>query len=934
MAGEPAGLELRVLGPVEAWREGAAVALGGKRQRALLGLLLIARGNPVSSDLLVDELWRGQPPPGAAGTLQSYVSRLRAALGDAAEIVGAAASYRIAIAPEHVDAWRFEALVEEGGAAAIRGAHERASERFESALELWRGSPFGDVADDGSLRDEGARFEEIRLRAIDGRIAARLEGGSAAELVAELEALVAEHPFRETLWRHLMLALYRSGRQKDALDAYTRARTLLSDELGLEPGAELKDLQRAILREEVPQARSMTRRREIPTPASPFFGRARELAELAELLQDSRLVTLTGVGGVGKTRLAIETAHHAWSDFHEAVFVDLASVTQSQAVARRIAAALDVREQTDVALERHIAARIGTDRLLLILDNCEHLRDACRAVVSALLPTCPGLHLLTTSRESLGCDGETEYSVPPLESLAAVDLFFARARAVRPRLADDDAARETAAAICSDLDGLPLAIELAAARARALSLDEIASRLADRFAFLVSWRRLTTARHRTLERAMDWSYELLDEPEQRLLARLSVFSGGFTLAAAASVGLEATEDGALTAVERLVDASLVVAEERDGPTRYRLLETVRQYSAARLDDRGETEVLRRRQAEYVAQLLAARQEESQGDIGRWVDAVRADYDNVMTALVWSRQAGSAEEQLRLAGLAWRLWWVRGTFVEGREWLDGALARDPRADPRLRALALEGAAGLAWASGDFDGMAVAHEARALFVQAGDERGELGTNTILGHLALSTGQYADARPLFERTRELAQRAIDAGSTRAPADLALAVLNLATTAQLMGDVDGGELFYLEARDRYADLDNRWGVALAQHLTANLAVDAGRYDDAAGCVREALPVFNEMAFAQYTWQAIETAAAIAHFRGAPTEAARLLAAAAQLRQRSGISPAPWEQLPVREREALARELGDQAFAAAWEDGRALTRDEAAAHALKLLAE
>src|SRR5262249_49895107 len=259
------------------------------------------------------------------------------------------------------------------------------------------------------------------------------------------------------------------------------------------------------------------------------------------------------------------------------------------------------------ALEDQIAARLGSAALLLVLDNCEHVLEACASLVDGLLPRCPGLHVVATSREYLGCDGETEFAVRPLDAGDAVDLFLARPRAVRPRLRDDDHNRATAASICTDLDGLPLAIELAAARARALSLDEIAERLSDRFRFLVSWRRLTPARHRTLEQAMAWSYDLLSTDERRLLARLSVFAGGFTLAAASAAAAETDEDNALPLLERLVDASLVVAEERAGHTRYRLLETVRQYGSERLREAGETETRRRRHAEYVTALLEAEQ---------------------------------------------------------------------------------------------------------------------------------------------------------------------------------------------------------------------------------------------------------------------------------------------------------------------------------------
>ena len=785
------------------------------------------------------------------------------------------------------------------------------------------------------MQVEAQRLDDLRLRALEGRIEAGLELGEGPELVTELEGAVAEHPYRETLWRHLMLALYRADRQKEALDAYRRAHDLLTTELGLEPGAELKRLQQEILRQEVAPPTPPSRRSTIPAPASTFFGRGEELAALERLLEDSRLVTLTGVGGVGKTRLAIEAARQALPDFPEAVFVDLSSLSQPAGVVRRLATALDVREHTDVPLEQQIATRLGGAGLLLVLDNCEHLREACAVMVGGLVPRCPALHVLATSRGSLGCEGETEYAVAPLDVGDAVDLFLARAQAVRPRLTDDDQNRATAAAICSDLDGLPLAIELAAARARALSVDEIAERLADRFRFLVSWRRLTPARHRTLEQAMAWSYDLMPEEEQRLLARLSVFAGGFTLAAAAAVASEADEDTALPHIERLVDASLVVAEEHAGQTRYRLLETIRQYGAQRLRERDEPEDLRKQHADYIASLLQTHQTRAQGNLGQWIEAVRPEYDNILAALVWSRERGTPNDQLRLSELTWRLWWVRGDFGEGREWLETAIERGTDADRALRARALEGAAGLAWAHGDDDRAAGhAEEAQRLYAQVADERGELATSTILGHVSINRGLYDVARRHFERTRVLAERRISQGlEQRGRTELALAVLNLGSTAHMAGDEERAARLYEEAGERYRALGDRYGVALSRHLSGVLAADVGRYDDAAACVRDALPVFVELSFAQYTWQCIETAAAVARARGAGDECARLLGAASRLREGAGTPPAPWERAPARERAAAEAAMGAGAFAAAWQEGRSLTKSDAVERALHVVA-
>src|SRR5579875_2526796 len=485
--------EIRLLGPLRVVRDGDEIAVGGRRQRALLALLALAGGRPVSRERLAEELWHGRPPAGVETTLRSYVSRLRSTLGDSASIRGHGGAYSLEVPPEAVDSVRFERLVEEGREALARGAHPRAARRLREALSLWRGAALADVAADGPglLRLEADRLQELRLVAVELRIEAELGLGSSESLVAEAEALVRRHPYRERLWRLLMLALYRAGRQAEALAAYRRARSVLDEQLGLEPSEQLRELEQAILRQEVPPARPPELQHNLPAPLTSFVGRVRELAEVERLLEEGRLVTLTGVGGVGKTRLALETAARLLPELADGVFwCDLGAISEPSLVTRAVARVFDVREQAAPDLLERLALRLREAEVLLLLDNCEHLRDACAELAQTLLRGCPRLRILATSRTALGAGGECDYPVPPLavaapaedpRSSEAVSLFLARARAARPRLLADEAALAAAARICAELDGLPLAIELAAARAKALSFQEIEARLADRF---------------------------------------------------------------------------------------------------------------------------------------------------------------------------------------------------------------------------------------------------------------------------------------------------------------------------------------------------------------------------------------------------------------------------------------------------------------------
>lgn len=926
---DASSIEFRVLGPVEVVRDGTALALGGTRQRSLLALLLLEPGRSVPADRLVENLWRGDPPAAAPTTLRSYVSRLRTVLGPQAPISGDSAGYALDVPPERVDSFRFEHWIREGQSALARRASKRAREQLRRALDLWRGRPFGELGDDGPLRSEADRLEELRLLALEQRIEADLELALSAELVDELERLVAEHPERETLWRQLMLALYRAGRQADALGAYRRARTFLHEQLGLEPGDDLKELEQAILRQEVEPVQPPEERHNLPSQVTSFVGRGSELNELEQLLRGSRLVTLTGVGGVGKTRLALETGKRLLPDFPDGVFVcDLAPLAEAELVPRDVARVLGVAEQTGATITERLVGALRDSDLLLLLDNCEHLRQPCADLSHTLLTRCPDLRILATSREALGLSGEVDYDVPPLtlppaeasadelRSSDAILLFLARAHSARPRLPDDAAAVTTAARICVDLDGLPLAIELAAARAKALSLEDIAARLSDRFRFLVSWRRLTPARHRTLAEAMDWSYELLSEPERRLLARLSVFAGGFTLSAVSAVCLDGDEERALELVERLVESSLVLTEERRGQMRYRMLETVRQYAAERLRRQGETVGTRRRHAEYFAANLDELLELQWANLDQWVERLAADEDNLRTALAWGR-AEDPELLLRLTGQLWQFWWVRGRFSEGRGWLDAALDRGRRLGPELRGRVLEGAAGLAWAQGDIvQADALAEEARPLFAAMGDRRGESASLILLGHVALEREEFALAESHFERSRELGEE------MGADTLVAVSLHNLASVAFAEGDLERAASRYRSALSRYQAQGDQYGIALSELFLGAVAIEAGRHAEAAEYLGRALPVFREMEFLQYATQCVEAIALLVEMRRETRAAVQLLGGAASIRERIGQPPrAP--QLPRAEiLERAAAELGQSDFAAAWAEGLALSED------------
>ena len=905
-------LRFHVLGPLEVSAGGVPVALGGPKQRALLGALLARAGEAVPAQRLVEQLWGEEPPPTAGTALQVHVSGLRKLLGAALHTTPA--GYRLDA--EHLDAAAFEGAVREARTH-LPDHPASAAAGLAAALELWQGEPFTGVPAGPDVTAAATRLAELRLSATEDRYDAELTLGRHAAAATDLAALVTAHPTRERLASLLMLALYRCGQAAQALRAYASLREALEAELGAEPDERLTALARAIERRDPTLDPPST----IPTPASRFIGRGRELAQLRDLLGRSKILTITGPGGAGKTRLATELARDALPDHPDGGYVvDLTGVpagARASAVAGAVAGALGVLAKQAEDLTVTLIKHLRTARTLLLLDNCEHLTGPAAQLVDTLTAACQGLRVLATSREPLGTAGEQVWPLAGLSLPAegdqaavavrtdAVRLLADRGAAARPGFAVHSGNIATAALLCQRLDGLPLAIELTAAQLRTLSLGEVAARLGRRLDLADARARTAPERHRTMRAAIDGSYQLLDAAGQRAYAELSVFAGGCTLEAAEQV---LTGPDVPSALAVLVDRSMLRMEPRADGTRYRMLDLLAEYAAERLAEDGAA--VRLRHAAWCEELAAAARFGGP-DHARWLHRLRAEEPNVRAAIRWClRDGADPERALRIAAPLWWFWWVRGLMSEaGTALRRGLDAVDPTPTP-VRAMALRAAASLARNSGDHTAArALGEEGLAAFRALGDRPGIAGALLGLCMTANAQRDLAASVRFGEACLELAQ---EVGDDR----LAAAALNnLGVTLRSMDRGAEAVQRLTEALKRFRAIADQRGEAAALGNLAVLANRTGEPDRARSLALDSLRLYRDLELTEGLLDMFDCLAAI-EVRTDPALALRLLTVAARERERLGAPLFSPDEIADQQR-ALAEAraaLGTRAHAIAAE--------------------
>ncbi|WP_166509461.1 BTAD domain-containing putative transcriptional regulator [Blastococcus sp. TF02-8] len=843
-----------LLGPVAVLDEdGRAVDAGGPRARALLARLALEPGRVVGLDALVDAVWDGDPPAAPGNAVQALVSRLRRAL-PALSLLAQAHGYLVDLPAEAVDVARFEALV-------TRARGEREPERVVALLteaeQLWRGPALGDLRDLAFTAAPAARWDELRLAAAEQRLEAQLALGDAAAVSAEIEELAAAHPTRETTVVLHVRTLAALGRPAQALAVYERCRALLADELGADPSPELRAAHLAVLRgeQDAPRDERMAPRRGnvLRTPLTSFRGRDDELALLTERLDSGRLVTLLGPGGAGKTRLALEAAHRRRADPVDGVWwVELAPVADARLVPTAVLAAVGQRESTSV--ERVPTVVEASDRLqevfadrqaLLVLDNCEHLVAAVAQLTDELLAHCPRLRVLTTSREPLGVPGESLLPVGPLEvpgpddpdaeRAPVVRLFADRAVAVRPDFTVSAVTLPAVLDICRRLDGMPLALELAAARLRTLGVAQIAARLDDRFELLTGGSRVALPRHQTLRAVVEWSWDALDERERVLARRLSVFAGGATLDAVEEVCAEPgwSPAAVLDAISGLVEKSLLVAvEDADGAVRYRMLETIRAYGAEQLDEAAERARVEEAQVGWCLRLVDALDPLLRGpDQLVALRRLHAEHDGLLAVLQRAVTVGDEATAVHPgARLSW-FWMLSGRQVAGFRRLGQVIDLPGGPSPQRTVCAVFAAVGQA-EGGDWDAM----------LPRLREITELPAEVT----------WASTEPLAALGWGIATvfaggfRSLDALSAlddhEDPWVIAAARGVRTQVAENVGELDGLEAELGEAHAQFRRLGDRWGRAFAAGALAQVHATDEELERAIACYTEAIELSEEL--------------------------------------------------------------------------------------------
>jgi predicted ATPase/DNA-binding SARP family transcriptional activator/DNA-binding CsgD family transcriptional regulator len=927
-----------------------------RKAASLVKLLALAPDHRLHREQVLDLLWPDLGSKAAANNLHHALHIARRTL----EPEAPAPSYlcrqgeQIALCPDGslwIDVEAFES-------AAAEARRVRDIAAYRAALDLYAGDLLpGDRYEDWT---EGSRQELRRthLTLLFELAALHERRGEHGQAIEALLKLVSSEPTHEEAHFALMRLYARTGQRYQALRQYEQLREILRRERGTEPDALTQRTYEEIVAGHVqigepvpsgslPAEPPEAGRHNLSGSLTSFVGREREKEEVRRLLGTARLLTLTGTGGSGKTRLVREVAREVARDLaglypDGAWFVELAPLSDPDLIPQAIAEVLEVRERPEQPLTETLVETLREKRLLLVLDNCEHLVEAAAHLSETLLRSCPHLKILATSREVLGTPGEVTWLTPSLsgpdpsrrptveelEGYESVRLFVERARYRNPTFVLTPQNAVAVAEICERLDGIPLAVELAAARV-GLSVDQIAGRLDDSLKLLTTGSRTVTPRQRTLRGTVDWSYELLDEPERKLFGRLSVFAGGWTLEAAEAVGAggRIEQDDVLDLLSRLVDKSLVVAEATgDGGVRYRLLEPIRQYARERLEQSGESEAVRRRHAAFFLALA----EEAEPGLQRsqqvtWLKRLETEHPNLRVALAWSLDGGEPETGLRLAGALWRFWDTHGHLSEGRRWLETALARCEAPPASARTKALRGAGALAWAQGDLNRAEQCfEECLAVHRRRGDRRGLAASLNGLGNVVQHRGEYARAKALFEESLSLCRELADGEG------VGRALINLGTTEFYQDDYSRAASFWQESLALYRQIGDKDGIAISLHNLAEVARMQDDYAWAAELGKESIVLFREM---EDRWAILQTLVGLGRLavaRGHNERAARLLGAAESMREATGSALPP----PIREAHdqnvaTIRSALGEETFTALWTQGRAMSFEEAVEFAL-----